>query len=240
MTGTPPETYLRWMTDGHEYFLARLQRLDDVELERPSRLPGWNGRHLLSHIGHNARALARLAHWAATGERTPMYPGPEARDTEIESGARWETARLRAFVVEEQQHLDTALGKVTADRRQAGVVTAQGRTIPASSIPWLRSREVWIHAYDLPGDGDFADFPADFLDALIEDVVSRRRAAPPTSALEVRATDRGTASDHDRTSDGRRVEGSAADLARWLTRGAPATGLHTVSGAPVPALPAWL
>ncbi|MFC4498064.1 MULTISPECIES: hypothetical protein [Streptomyces] len=34
-------------------------------------------------------------------------------------------------------------------RRSATVTSGQGREIPASEVPWLRAREVWIHLVDL-------------------------------------------------------------------------------------------
>lgn len=222
---------LRWMTDGQAYFLDRLKLNSDEDVEGPSRLPGWTGRHLLSHLGHNARALGRLAHWAATGEPTPMYPGPEARAREIEAGAAWPVPRLRAFVEEEHDRLATALGRLTPGAWQADVVTAQGRTVPAGVIPWLRAREVWIHACDLPHGGDFADFPPDVTGALIDDALARR--AGQGIDVTVRPTD------HPGSAPGA-ITGTAADLARWLTgRGTP-TGLRPPDGAPLPDLPAWL
>ncbi|MEU0989203.1 maleylpyruvate isomerase family mycothiol-dependent enzyme [Streptomyces sp. NPDC005953] len=236
MTRTGPQTYVRWMIDGHDYFLACLKQVDDARLGGSSHLEGWTGKHLLSHVGHNARALARLAHWAATGEPTPMYPSPSARAQEIEAGARWETARLRDFVAEEQERLTTALGGLTAEHWQAPVVTAQGRTVPARTIPWLRSREVWVHAVDLPAGGDFADFPGDFLDALIEDALIRRRTAQSV-AVAARATDRAT---EPGVGEGMCVEGPAVDLARWLTRRVESPALRTASGGPLPELPPWL
>ena len=205
----------RWMTEGHAYFLSCLETISDRDLDGPSGLPGWTGRHVLSHVGHNARALARLAHWAATGEPTPMYASASARAEEIETGARWPAGRLRAFVVTEQDLLTGALGRISGDRWQIPVVTAQGRTVPASAIGWLRSREVWIHATDLPSGGDFTAFPADFIDALIDDALQRRRTTQSLD-LDLQATDRparpGQGGEH-------RVLGTAADLARWLTRG---------------------
>ena len=102
------------MTEGHRYFLARLAQVSDDELSAPSALPGWTGRHILSHVGHNARALGRLAHWAATGEPTPMYPGPSARAAEIALGARWDPDRLRSLVEVEQDALAAAFEKLDA------------------------------------------------------------------------------------------------------------------------------
>src|SRR5712671_7119830 len=97
------------MTEGHRYFRARLAQVSDDELLAPSALPGWTGRHILSHVGHNARALGRLVHWAATRVATPMYQGPSARAAEIELGARWDGQRLRLFVEVEQHALADAL-----------------------------------------------------------------------------------------------------------------------------------
>jgi maleylpyruvate isomerase len=185
------------MAQGYEFFLAQSKLNDDADLDGPSRLPGWTGRHLLSHVGHNARALGRLAHRARTGEPTPMYPSPDARAREIEAGAAWPVSRLREFVEQEQELLSAALAGFTEQMWSAEVVTAQGRTVPATTIPWLRAREVWIHACDLPSPADFARMPADFLDALIQDALARRTS-----------------------------QGLAPEIARWLTgRGAAsATG----------------
>ncbi len=174
------------MTEGHRYFLARLAQVSDDELSAPSALPGWTGRHILSHVGHNARAVGRLAHWAATGEPTPMYSGPDARAAEIALGARWDPARLRSFVVVEQDALAAAFEKLDVEHWATEVVTAQGRHVTAAALPWLRTREVWIHAADLHGAADFSDFPPPLLDELIADVLRWRRAVRE-EALQVRA-----------------------------------------------------
>ena len=50
--------------------------------------------------------------------------------------------------------------------------------MPASEIPWLRAREVWVHAVDLGRGVEFADLPDDFLRALEEDIVTRRGPVP--------------------------------------------------------------
>lgn len=229
MTPVPLSRHLRWMCDGYEYFASRLKLISDPELALPSVLPGWTGKHVVSHVGHNARALARLAHWAATGEQTPMYPSPAARDEEIQAGADRPVPALRAFVDQEQRHLTAALARITGEGWQAKVVTAQGRTITAETIPWLRTRELWIHACDLPGGGEFADFPDDVVDALLDDALARRRTAQSLD-VAVLATDRPTGA----------VVGPATDLARWLTGRGTSPTLHTPAGAPPPHLPPWL
>jgi hypothetical protein len=45
--------------------------------------------------------------------------------------------------------LDDALAMLDVDDWTATVRSAQGREIPAAEIPWVRIREVWIHAVDL-------------------------------------------------------------------------------------------
>ncbi|MGW4379174.1 maleylpyruvate isomerase family mycothiol-dependent enzyme [Kitasatospora sp. NPDC004531] len=226
------------MADGEAYFLASLRLNSDQDVDGPSRLPGWSGRHLLSHLGHNAAALGRLVHWAATGEATPMYASPQARAEEIEAGALMPVARLRAFVEEEQQKLAVALNGLGDAAWRAQVVTAQGRTVPAGVIPWLRAREVWIHACDLPVGGDFTAFPDGFVDALIDDALDRRRTAQDIDVV-VRPTDRAVEPDEEPPVPNC-VQGPSAALARWLTgRGTP-PGLSTPAGTTLPGLSAWL
>jgi len=93
-------------------------------------LPGWTGRHILSHVGHNARALGRLAHWAATGEPAPMYRTQRPGSGDC-FGARWDTGRLRSLVEAGQDALAAAFGKLGAGHWATEVVTAQGRHVTA-------------------------------------------------------------------------------------------------------------
>jgi maleylpyruvate isomerase len=233
--------HLEWMASGHQHFLERLEDRTDANLHEPIALPGWTGRHLLSHVGHNAQALGRLAHWAASGEPTLMYRDADARAAEIEVGATWPARQLRAFVADEQSRLASSLDALGPTRWAAEVVTAQGRTVPASVIPWLRARELWIHASDLHGGDGFERFPPDFVDELVRDVLTRRRAGTAWP-VRVRAIDRPYPVDpHDALhDDAERVEGPAAALARWLTGRGGTDAVRTNSGAELPKLSPWL
>jgi maleylpyruvate isomerase len=238
MTMPALSRHLDWMAEGHRYFLARLEQVSDAKLGKPTALPGWTGRHLLSHVGHNAQALARLAYWASSGEPTPMYRSPSARADEIERGAGWPVAELREFVAHEQDQLVAALDKIAEPDWDAELVTAQGRTVAATTIPWLRCRELWIHASDLQGGQGFEDFPAEFVDELLADVLARRRqTSGPLVAL--RPTDRPGLLDSEERG-ARRIEGPAAELARWLTGRSGGDALRTEDGAPLPTLSPWL
>jgi maleylpyruvate isomerase len=227
------------MDEGHAYLSERLDRLDDDRLFEPSGLPGWTRRHVIAHLGFNARALGRLVHWAATGQRTPMYADDRARVAEIEQGAVLSAPQLRELVHVGQSRLRAALDGLDAAGWDTTVVTGQGRHVPAREIPWLRTREVWVHAVDLRDGADFSDFPADLLDALITDVTAtwRRRRQPP--ALVVAPTDRDREWRVDLPGQPIRVLGRADDLVRWLT-GRGLREVRTSDGAPMPDIDHWL
>src|SRR5260370_32615727 len=127
--------HLGWMTEGHRYFRASLTQVSDDELSAPSALPGWTGRHILSHVGHNARAVGHLAHWAVTGEPTPMYSGPSARAAEIALGARWDADRLRLFIEVEQDALAAAFAQLDVEPWPTKVGTAPVGPGPTSTLP---------------------------------------------------------------------------------------------------------
>ncbi len=48
--------------------------------------------------------------------------------------------------------------------------SALGRAIPAAEIPWMRVREVWLHAVDLDADARLADPPGGVIDTLLDDI----------------------------------------------------------------------
>ena len=229
-----PEQTLAWMLDGTRRLLADVAGLTDAALEAPTALPGWSRRYLLAHVAANAGALGNLVHWARTGEERRMYASNEQRDADIAAGSARPAAELRAWLTSSAQALAADLDALPDDAWDAKVITAQGLTRSASEIPWMRDREVYIHAVDLGAGTTFADLPAGFLAALLDDVTARRSAKGGGPALAVAATDTGHA--WEVAGHGAPVPVSAplADLAAYLT-GRPAPALP---GAP--ALPAWL
>jgi|HubBroStandDraft_6_1064221.scaffolds.fasta_scaffold143290_2 maleylpyruvate isomerase len=164
-----------WMARSEKIFSRALEAMPDTALGQPSGLPGWTGKHVVAHVHFNALALGRLAHWAATGEVTPMYASVAQRAAEIADGAQWPAARLRALAGESSAALAAALDGLDGDGWAREVVTIQGRRIRATELPWLRTRETAVHAVDL--GAAFADLPKDLLLALAADVLARRAAA---------------------------------------------------------------
>lgn len=179
-----------WMEQGTALFLSAAGRLADDELGKPTALPGWTRRHVISHVHFNAEALRRLVRWARTGEPAPMYRDGAQRAAEIEAGALLPAAELRALVHDSATALAADLDTLPQAALAHEVTTAQGRTIPASEIPWLRTREVAVHAVDLDAGVSFADLPGDLNTALVTDVAARRCAAGEAAALAAWLTGR--------------------------------------------------
>lgn len=168
------ETELGWMDLGTALCERALASIDDDGLRGPSSLAGWSRAHVVAHLDGNARALLNLVIWARTGVETPMYASPEQRNADISAGTKLPAGELRARFAESAQQLREGLTELDASQWAASIRTIQGRTLPASEIPWLRSREVLVHAYDLLGGVQFDELPPEFLSALIDEVVERR------------------------------------------------------------------
>lgn len=179
---------LRWAEHGAKLVHEALAGLDAAAFAAPSGLPGWTRRHVAAHLAANADAVGNLVHWAASGEPTPMYSSPEQRSADIEAGSARPGDELVAWFDASAARLADAMAALTPTQWAAEVVTAQGRTVPASETPWMRSREVMVHAVDLGTGTTFAHLPADFLEALVEDVVAKRGDVPEIDApLDQRA-----------------------------------------------------
>jgi maleylpyruvate isomerase len=222
------------MDDGTRKLLADVAALGDGELAAPTALPGWDRRDLLSHVAANAGALRNLVHWARTGEERRMYSSAEQREADIAEGARLPAAELTAWVESSARELAADLATLPGPAWDAQVITAQGVARPASEIPWMRGREVYVHAIDLGAGTTWADLPPEFLAELLTDVTARRSSQGGGPALAVAATDTGHAWQVAGTGTALPVNGALADLAAYLT-GRQAPGLPSA-----PALPAWL
>lgn len=218
---------LPWMREGTAHLLAVVE---EVDLAGPSALPGWTAAHVVGHVARNAEALARLASWARTGIETPMYADGAQRAAEIERSALLPPEVLRAELAETAGMLDESLDALGTPDWNARVRSALGRAIPAAEVPWMRIREVWLHAVDLGASVE--DLPAGVVDLLLDDVGAALSGKDGCPALVLAPTDR------DRTwALGTRVptgtvRAPATDLAGWLT--------GRVYAPDRPALPRWL
>jgi maleylpyruvate isomerase len=223
-------TALDWMRSGTQLFLTTVDGLDDPELDAPSALPNWQRRTVIAHVARNAEALGRLLDWASTGIETPMYQSTAQRADDIEASAQQPPSALRADV---RDTADAFAAKIDRhDAWDARIRTAQGRDIPASNVPWMRTCEVWLHTVDLDAGVTVADFPADLVDALLDETIAwfSTHDGPPLLLAP---------SDRERTwtieTGAAPTAGTATELLAWLVGRDDGSALH----GPRPELPPW-
>ncbi|MFI6179943.1 maleylpyruvate isomerase family mycothiol-dependent enzyme [Nonomuraea sp. NPDC051191] len=207
---------LAWADAGTALCASAIAGLSEEEYGAASALPGWTRRHVVAHLAANAEAIGNLVRWARTGEESPMYASPQERAAGIERGALLGAGELTRWFTESAATLGAAMAALPEQAWRAEVVTAQGRTVPASETPWMRAREVMVHTVDLATGLTFADLPGDFLRELRDDIRAKRG--------------------HDAVPD---VRGSLADVTAYLA-GRPASGVTAADGGPPPTLPPWL
>jgi maleylpyruvate isomerase len=223
---------LLWMREGTAHLIAVVDELADEDFRGPSTLPGWTRAHVVGHVARNAEALHRLTIWASTGEETPMYADRGERAAAIERSAQLAVATLRDDLSRTAGVLDDALDALTPAQWRAEVRSALGRAIPAAEVPWMRIREVWLHAVDLGAGATVDDLPHGVVDLLLDDVTATLSAKDGCPALDLLPTDRERAwhlGGPERTDA---VTATAAELAGWLTGRIPDPDR--------PTLPRWL
>jgi maleylpyruvate isomerase len=228
------------MRAGTELFVRHASALDADTVRAPSLLPGWTRAHVMAHVARNAEALRRLADWARTGEETPMYAGPAQRAEEIETSARHDFERLKSDLVATSATLEERLSALAGPQWTNQIRTARGRLVPATEIPWMRVREVWLHAVDLGTGFHVSGIPADVVNALLDDVTTAFDARADVPPLTLKADDRPATWTVRKGDDAIATTGAAADLLGWLT-GRTTPGTVTAPDHPnLPAIPPWL
>jgi maleylpyruvate isomerase len=235
---------------GTAFFARKLNELTDAELDGGSLLPGWSRRHITAHIGYNARAIARLVEWAATGVETPMYASTEVRDHEIDFGATLSPIALRHLFDHSGVHLNVEWRDLPGDAWHHKVRTIQGREVPATETVWMRTREVWMHAVDLANGATFADIPAPVLARLLADITGAWKTRGTDAGLVVKVTGQeaepvfgDTAAESPTV-----VSGPLPAVVQWaagrgsggVTAVGPAAGADPASLDAVPAAPKWI
>ncbi len=234
---------LSWVDEGTAALVESIAAVPDAELGSATLLPDWNRRHVLGHLARNAEALRRLLAWARTGEETPMYVSPEQRLLDIEHAAGYDGPRLRREFVQTAEDLRADAAAMSERDWSALVRSALGREIRAAEVPWMRAREVWLHAVDMNVGISGDDVPNEFAQVLIDEVAAFFSAKPECPAATI-------ACENEQWpigGGGVVVSGAAGHVVLWLTGRSSGEGL-SVDGVPVdvvradelPVLPRWL
>ncbi|MHA6621078.1 maleylpyruvate isomerase family mycothiol-dependent enzyme [Pseudonocardia sp. DLS-67] len=230
---------LAWAGDGAAHLRGLMTRMGEDAFAAPSALPGWSRAHVLTHVARNADAMINLLDWARTGVRTPAYASREQRDADIEAGAGRPPAEIREDVVESSDRLARVVRAMPEAAWSANVQNAQGRDLLATDVPWLRAREMWIHAVDLDVGASFADMPGPMVATLLTDVAAAMGEKPDCPTLCLTAPDGSSWGVGDQAAV-TTVSGTAPGLAAWLLGRSKGRELRSSAGLPLPALPRWL
>ncbi|GEL18980.1 maleylpyruvate isomerase family mycothiol-dependent enzyme [Pseudonocardia asaccharolytica] len=231
---------LAWAADGAAHLRGLMVRLGDEAFAAPCALPGWSRAHLLTHIARNADAMINLLTWARTGTVTPAYASREQRDADIAAGARRSPAEIRDDVVETSDKLAKAVKAMPASAWSATVRNVAGQEVPASEIPWLRAREMWIHAVDLDVGASFADLPAPMMYDLLTEVTETLAQMPDAPAVRLIATDHDQEWSVGPAAGAVSVRGPVADLVGWALGRTRSRSLRADDSRPLPELPLWI
>lgn len=252
MTAFSDDPMMPRLTEQTDHLLRTIGDLDDAAALAPSLLPGWSRGHVLTHVAHNADALARVLRVAITGDVVAMYPSAESRDREIEAGARQGAGALRADVASSAERLIAALAAARADGLDRMVPTGRGGEVRVRLVPTMRVREVVYHHVDLDHGFGFEDVPEELVRAGLENCVRNLARAPLTRfvatfgagpdldlTLGTGARPDGAQPGGTQPEEARTVRGTGPSLLAWLTGRSPGSAVTADDGTTLPILPAW-
>lgn len=250
-----------WMNAGTDSFLRLVDGLADEAFTEPSLLPDWSRAHVVAHVARNAEALGNLLTWARTGVETPMYPSREKRNADIEESAKQRPTELRADVAAATRRLSEQVNEMPTESWAFRLSDGRGMDRTAAQVPWLRTREVWIHAVDLAAGATFDAVPADLSTELIKDIAAGLSAQPDCPSIRLSASENpseeialggpasttaDTATNTATTKAATKavdtaggVTGERAAILGWLSGRADGAGLVSAEGA-LPKLPGWI
>lgn len=245
MSEMPPvDELLGWVRAADDRMEGAIGSLDGRAVAEPSLLPGWTRGHVLCHLARNADGLTNLLTWARTGVETPMYPSREARNAGIEAGAGRAIDEQREDLAAASARFLDAVRTMPSERWAAHVSTASSGPVPASDVPWMRAREMWVHLVDLDAGVTPDDWPDEVTARVLAEAalsIGPRVEEPVTLVVDgddgapiVLGGAAGEAAPQ------ARVRGTRSDVLAWLIGRSPGTGLAVTGASTLPRLPAWI
>ncbi len=163
----------------HARLFVDLEKVDDIVLARPSRLPSWTVGHVLTHLARNADSFVRMLGAAEVGESVSQYPSVAQRNTDIEAGAHRSAAACVNDVRRSAERLEQAFADATPTAWRGAGVSLDGQPAPCAKLPLRRWKEVEIHHVDLGNGYEAHDWPEDFVSVALADAVENLPARVP-------------------------------------------------------------
>ncbi|MDF3288694.1 maleylpyruvate isomerase family mycothiol-dependent enzyme [Streptomyces silvisoli] len=221
-----------------QQLIEAVSALDPSAVAEPSLLPGWSRGHVLAHLARNADALVNLLTWARTGEETPMYSSEEARDKDIEEGAKRPLPEQLDDLRRSAERFDQAVAAMPPQAWAAQVGTRHGGVLPAAEIPAKRLAEIHLHHVDLGIGRSCVDLPDDFAAREVASIIDRLSGREGVAAVRLHDTetgetwDIGAAESPDLT-----VSGTTRALLAWVSGRGGGEELSRDPDVPLPTLP---
>jgi len=158
------------------------QRLLDVarvitepDLRAPSLLPGWTRAHVLTHVARNADAMRNLLVGARSGQSRAAYASVEAREADIETGAKMNAKDLADDLADAAMAFRTVVTQLPDDVWRFGVRMLDFGPFPAADLLTRRLVEVELHHCDLGAGYGPADWPAAFAEMNLPEPMRSQR-----------------------------------------------------------------
>jgi maleylpyruvate isomerase len=158
------------------------QRLLDVariitepDLRAPSLLPGWTRAHVLAHVARSGDAMRNLLVGARSGQNRPAYTSVQAREADIETGARRNAKDLADDLASSAMAFRTVARQLPDDAWRCQVRVLDSRPFPAADLLTRRLVEVELHHCDLCAGYGAADWPAAFAEMELDEPMRSQR-----------------------------------------------------------------
>jgi maleylpyruvate isomerase len=234
-----PAAVLEQIDAATEHLLRTAVRFTDADVRAPSLLPNWSRGHVLTHLARNADGGRHLLTWARTGVETPEYPSVAAREEQIQTGAGRGADALTADLRDSAAQFAAEYRQMTTAAWNRTVRWTRGQERPAARAADSRLCEVLVHHVDLDTGYTPAQWPADFVHAMLGRVAASFSARADAPAMRLHATDTDTDTWYDigTARPAPAIHGLASSHLAWLMGRSQGADLTVQDGAALPEPP---
>ena len=118
--------------DATQRLLGAARVIAEPDLRTPSLLPGWSRAQVLAHVARGADAMRHLLIGARSGQERAAYASEQAREADIERGARRTAKELVADLADSAMALRVVTRQLPGERRS--LLAGYRKRKPAMSV----------------------------------------------------------------------------------------------------------